>query len=163
MVTYSDAAWAVRRKGESQAGYLTCLADAESLTGQEGPLWLVSWHSGRCQRIERCSLSTEVQAAGDAQEEEEYVRLVIVDLLFQDMGNANEQIARLPGALAMDCQALFDGVSRSESSALGLSHKRSALESMTLQISLFSTKRSSAGRCSIVEEFLRRDRWCIIF
>ena len=151
VVTYSDAAWAVRRKGESQAGYLTGLADAESLTGQEGPLWLVSWHSGRCQRIARWS--AEVQAAGDAQEEEEHVRLVIVDLLFQDMVNANEQIARLPGASAIDCQALFDGVSRSESSALGLSDKRSALESMALQISLFSTKRSSAGRCSIVEEF----------
>ena len=32
----------------------------------------------------RCSLSTEAQAAGDAQDEEEYVRLVMVHLLFQD-------------------------------------------------------------------------------
>ena len=43
-----------------------------------------SWHSGRCRRISRSSVSAEVQAAGEAQEEEEHVRLVIGDLLFQD-------------------------------------------------------------------------------
>ena len=154
VVTYSDAAWAVRRKGESQAGYLTGLADAESLTGQEGPLWLVSWHSGRCQRIARWSLSTEAQAAGDAQEEEEYVRLVIVDLLFQDanMVNANEQIARLPKALvlwiARRCLTVSPGANQVHSAC---HTSPSALESMTLQISLFSTKRSSAGRCHYEE------------
>ena len=61
---YTDAAWAVRRKGDSQAGYLTCLADADDLTGQEGPLSLVSWHSGRRRRIARSAPSAEVQAAG---------------------------------------------------------------------------------------------------
>ena len=32
VVTYSDAAWDVRRKGESQSGYLMCLADVELLS-----------------------------------------------------------------------------------------------------------------------------------
>ena len=60
VVTYPDAAArAVRRKGESKAGYLTCLADAEHLTGQEGPLSLVSWDSGRCRRNPHSSLSAE--------------------------------------------------------------------------------------------------------
>ena len=107
VVAYSDAACAVRRKGESQAGNLTCLADAESLTSQEGPLSLVSWHSGRCRRIAHSSLSAEVQAAGEAQEEGECVRLVFVDLLFQDvnMWNASDQIALLPGALVLPLEA----------------------------------------------------------
>ena len=54
------------------------------------------------------------------------------------MWNANEQVALLPGALVLDCKALFDGVSRCESSALGLSDKRSAFEAMALKISLSS-------------------------
>ena len=76
---------------ESQASYLTCLADAEYLTSQEGPLSLMSWHSGRCRRIARSSLSAEVHAAGEAQEEGEYVRLVTVDLLFQDANMWNAE------------------------------------------------------------------------
>ena len=122
-----------------------------------------------------------MQAAGDAQEEGEYVRLVIVDLLFQDanMWNANQQIALLPGALVLDCMALFDDVSQSEPSALWFSDKRS-LEAMTLKISLFSTRthlcwvhseaqlaevmtKSSGPGLNIFEEFMRRDRWRIIF
>ena len=116
--------------------------------------FVVGFVAQRKMSTHRALLSVNRGAScGDAQEEEEYVRLVIVDLRFQDanMWNTNEQIARLPGAFSIDCQALFDGVSRSESSALGLSHKRSALESMALQISLFSTKRSSAGRCHYEE------------
>ena len=64
-------------------------------------------------------------------------------------GNANEQIARLPKALVMDCQALFDGVSRSESSALGLSDKRSALEAMALQISLILNEAKLSWQMSL--------------
>ena len=62
------------KKRRSQAGYRTCLADAEYLTGQEGPWSLVSWHSARCRRITCSSLSAEVQAAGEEQEKGENVR-----------------------------------------------------------------------------------------
>ena len=172
VVTYSDVAWAVRRKRESQAGYRTCLADAEYLTSQ----------GGRCRRSARNFLSTEVQAAGEAQEEGEYVRLVIVDLLFQDANkwSANEQIPLLPRALVLDCEALYDGVSRSDSSALGWADKRSTLEAMALKISLSSTgthlhwvhseaqladvmTKSSGPSRNIFAEFMKRDRWRIIF
>ena len=97
VVTYSDAAWAVRREGESQEGYLTCPAYAEHLS-------FLSWHSGRCRRIARSSLSAAARAAGEAQAVGDHVRLVIVDLLFQDANiwNANEQIALLPGTLVLD-------------------------------------------------------------
>ena len=139
--------WAAQRKGESQAGYLTCLADAEYSKGQEGPLSLVSWHSGRCRRIARSSLSADVQAAREAQEEGEDVSLVIAN-----MWNASDQGALLPRALVLDGKALFDGVSPSESSALGLSDKRSGLEAMALPFlnkntSALGSQRSSVGRC----------------
>ena len=84
VVTYSDAAWSVRGKGESQASYLTGLADAESLTGQEGPLWLVPWHRRKVSTASGAGLCQQRCKLQDAQEEEEYVRLVMVHLLFQD-------------------------------------------------------------------------------
>ena len=70
------------------------VADAEYLVGHERPL---SWHSGRCCWISRSSLAAEEQAAGEAQDEGEFVRLVLVDLLFQDatMWNADVQVAPL--------------------------------------------------------------------
>ena len=94
--------------------------------------------------------------------------------------NANEQIARLPRALVLECKALFDGVSRSESSALGLSDKCSALEAVALKISLSPTKtqlhwvhseaqladvmtESSGPDRNIFEEVMRRHRWRIVF
>ena len=54
-------------------------------------------------------------------------------------GNADEQITFLPRALILDCKALYHGVHKNESSALGLSDKRSAIEAMALKISLSST------------------------
>ena len=127
----------MRREGESEPGHLTCLADAEYLTGQEGPLSLMSWHSGGCRRIARSSLSAEAQAVGEAQEEGR-------------TRSARDREYALPrcehvelertGALVLHCEALFDGVSRSESGALGFADKRSALEAMALKISFSATK-----------------------
>ena len=53
---------------------------------------------------QRCELRVRHRKRG------EYVRLVIVDLLFQDanMWNACEQVALLPRSLVRDCKALFD-------------------------------------------------------
>ena len=64
------------------------------LKGEEGPLSLVSWSSGRRGRIAHSSLSADMHAAGGAQEEGEYVRLVIVVVLFQDANMADRTLAR---------------------------------------------------------------------
>ena len=156
LVTYSDAAWAVRRKRESQAGYLTCLADAESLTGQEGPLSLVSWHSGRCRRIARSSLWAEVQAAGEAQEEGEYVRLVILDLLFQDanMWTRTSRSHSCQGPwflIAKRCLTVSPGANQVHSachtSAQHLKPWLSRSPFPQQKLICLGSQRSSAGRC----------------
>ncbi len=82
VVTYSDAAWGCRRDGSSQGGYLCFMADREFAMGTEGPLSLLGWGSGKLTRVARSSLAAEVQAATDGQEESEFIRLVISDLLF---------------------------------------------------------------------------------
>ena len=175
VVTYSDAAWAVRRKGESQAGYPAGLADAEFLTGQKGALSLVSWHRGRCQRIGRCSLSTEAQAASEAQEEEEYVRLVIVDLLFQDANmwerkRADRTLARGHWLwIAKRCLTVSPGANQvhtaCQTSGQHLKPRLSrspCSQRSEAQLADVITTSSGPGR-TILEEFMRRDRWRIIF
>ena len=67
---------------------------------------------------------------------------MIVDLLFQDatMWKANEQIHSCQELWFWTVRLCSTGFSRSESSALGLADKRSALEAMALTISLSATK-----------------------
>ena len=130
-MTFADEVW----KEEGPAGYLICCADAEWLAGHDGPLSLVSRHSGRCRGIARSAPSVEVQAAGEVQEEGEFIRLALVNFLFEDVKNsdAGVRIALLPRALVFDCEDLCDGVSRSETSVLRLPDKGSAIEAMPFQ------------------------------
>lgn len=58
------------------------MTDVEFIHGAEGPTSPVSWNSGKLTRVARSSLSAEIQPASDAQEESEFVRLVMADLLF---------------------------------------------------------------------------------
>lgn len=63
VVIHSDAAWGCRRDGSSQGGYLCFMTDAEFAKGAEGPASLVSWNTGKFNRLARSSLAAEIQAA----------------------------------------------------------------------------------------------------
>jgi hypothetical protein len=86
-------------------------------------------------------LAAEVQAATDGQEESEFIRLVISDLLFGplDLARAQQHVLHVPGVLILDCKALWDGLARSESSALGMKDKRVAIEALALKRTLEAT------------------------
>ena len=66
---------------------------------------------------------------------------MLKDLLLgsANLGNAAEEVAQVPGALVLDCKSLFDSVGRSESSALGMSDKRAAIEALSLKRSVTAT------------------------
>ena len=57
-----------------------------------------------------------------------------------DLKKADEQIAATPGALLIDAKGVFDSVSRSESAALSMADKRSAVEGLALKESLARTR-----------------------
>ena len=135
VVCYSDAAWAVRKDGSSQSGFIVCLCDGDYLDGIEGPLSPISWGSGKTKRVCRSSLAAEIQGAGDGQEEMEFCRLLIYDILIGslDLYKANEAISQVPGVLILDCKSLYDSVKSFESSALGMSDKRAAIEALALK------------------------------
>lgn len=140
-MTYTDAAWGCRRDGSSQGVYLCFMTDAEFIHGTEGPASPISWNSGKLPRVARSSLAAEIQAATDAQEESEFARLVMADLLFgpADLKEAAEAICAIPGVLILDCKALWDSLEKSESSALGMLDKRVAIEALALKRSLIAS------------------------
>lgn len=84
------------------------MTDAEFIHGAERPASLVSWNSGKLNRVARSSLAAEIQAASDAQEDLEFVRLVMADLLFGpvDLTDAADAVCAIPGVLVLDCKAL---------------------------------------------------------
>ena len=182
VICYSDAAWAVRKDGSSQSGFIVCLCDGDYLDGIEGPLSPISWGSGKTKRVCRSSLAAEIQGAGDGQEEMEFCRLLIYDILVGslDLYKANEAISQVPGVLILDCKSLYDSVKSSESSALGMSDKRAAIEALALKRALAATntwirwvhseaqladvltKATGPGR-ELFLRFMRSGRWRLVY
>ena len=52
---------------------------------------------------------------------------------------------QIPCCLVLDCKALWDGLARSESSALGMRDKRVAIEALALKRGLASTSTDLRG------------------
>ena len=144
VVTFTDAAWKVRRDDTSQGGYLVFVTDHALMQNREAPLSLLAWQSAKLPRVCRSSSAAEVQAAGDGQEEMEFCRLLLSELLFGDiyMKEWATDCARVPGALVLDCRGVFDALDKSESSALGMRAKRSAIEALALKKGMSLSKTS---------------------
>ena len=97
-----------------------------------------------------------------------------------DLATASAQVACIPCCLVLGCKALWDGLARNESSALGMKDKRVAIEALVLKRGLSSTstdlrwvhslaqladcmtKDSEQGR-TIFLRFARTARWRLVF
>ena len=66
LVSFSDAALAVRPDGTSQGGQPHIWADKSTLDGHEIKFTIADWKSWRLKRVVRSSLSCEVQAFAEA-------------------------------------------------------------------------------------------------
>ncbi|CAK0814932.1 unnamed protein product, partial [Prorocentrum cordatum] len=182
VVGYSDAAWNVRRDGSSQGGFLIFLTDYTLMQNREAPISLLAWASAKLPRACRSSSAAEVQAASEAQEELEFCRLLLSEILLgpAPLKQWTSSCAKIPGALVLDCRGVFDALDRSESSALGMKDKRSALEALALkrgmaatstslrwchsgaQLSDCMTKNSEKARASY-NLWLQRGTWKLIY
>ena len=117
------------------------LVDGDALLNREFLTNVVTWHSGKLPGVARSSSVAEVQAACAGQEELEYVRLVVVYEVLHGafpLKQWEASCSSIPGALVMDRRGVYDAL-QSESSALGMSDKRYALEALGLKRALQST------------------------
>ena len=80
-VSFADASWANRKDFGSQCRYLCVGTERSLLDGSAAPCGPVSWHSGRCPGVARSSGSAETQAATQAQEKTEFIRLLWLEIV----------------------------------------------------------------------------------
>ena len=127
---YCDAAWATRQDNSSQGGYLIFVANETELTqGKPMPLTIVDWASRKLQRMCRSSLAAEAQSAAIAVDELEWMKVFNAAMINPLVEIESEEVLLMTGQsfLVTDAKSLYDA-SRSMSSGLKLSEKRTAIE-----------------------------------
>lgn len=107
----SDAAWATRPDGSSQGGYLQMLVPRTSFDDKEFDYSVLDWRSYKLRRISRSSLNAETQAAADAADALEYVK-VFWNLIHYPKCDVLDPMLRThaPSALVVDAKSLYDTV-----------------------------------------------------
>ena len=141
-VSFADASWANRKDFGSQCGYLCVGTERSLLDGSAAPCCPISWHSRRCPRVTPSSGSAETQAATQAQEETEFILLLWLEIAQggYDDTMIDQEISKVGGCLIIDATGVFDAIHRSESAALSMRDKRSAVEGLTLREAIGRTK-----------------------
>ena len=134
-VSFADAAWANRKDFGSQCGHLCVGTERALLDGSAAPCCPISWHSRRCPRVAHSSGSAETQAATQAQEETEFIRLLWLEIVQGGYDDTiiDQEISMVGGSLVMDAKGVFDAIRWSESAALSMQDKRSAVEGLALR------------------------------
>ena len=101
-VSFADASCANRKDFGSQCGYLCVGTERSLLDGSAASRSPISWHSCRCPRVARSS--AETQAATQAQEETEFIRLFwlgIVQRGYDDM-TIDQEFSKVGVCLIID-------------------------------------------------------------
>ena len=134
---------AVRPDGSSQDGLLVFATTTQLEKGHEAPISIMDWRSWKLTRKVRSSLAAESQAAADAVDSLNFVRLVFAECLSADGIDLRkiDEIHQLspPALLITDCKSLYDALEKNESITLGLAEKRTSIEVQATKQQLRST------------------------
>ena len=142
-IGWSDAAVGNRPDMTSTAKHIIGMTNAQMLQGVRSPVNLVSWKSGKLQRIARSSLSAEIQALSEAEQELMTCRLQWSEMLgnIPNLRRPWEIAAMIPGALVIDAKSVYDAVGKGEtaSALYSMKEKYAALELMAVVEALTAT------------------------
>ena len=129
LVAWSDASWANRRDGKSTGGFVIGLCGDGVLQGKRGHVTVISWGTNKLKRVAKSSMSAELQALANAEDELHLCRLCWAELNGHDIDlNEVDKIVRtIPGTVIIDAKSIYD-VLTSQNQPLQLAEKRSALE-----------------------------------
>jgi hypothetical protein len=128
-VAWSDASWANRKSGSSTGGYVIGMCAPEVLEGKRRHVTVVSWSTNKLKRVCRSSLSAEVQALANAEDELHLTRLAWAEIneVQFDLNDVDSVIAGVPGTVVIDAKSIYDTLT-STNQPLQLQEKRTALE-----------------------------------
>ena len=180
-IAFHDAAWAVRKDGKSQGGYIIGMGERALLQGESHAISPLQFTSRKLPRVTRSSLGCEVQSGNMCHEDLTYMRMAWTELMdgFVNLKDVRGTLRMTQATMVTDCKGLYDALARSVSAGLGADDRRSAIEALGLQQSMEEgatelrwvhseampadglTKGSCAAR-SVLADFLTRGYWRLV-
>ena len=129
----SDAAWATRQDGPSHGGHFVLLAHHKAFKDQPTTYAILDWKSCKLPRVVRSSLSAETQAAAEAADAFEHVK-VYWDLILDPHEHRLDDKLRtnLQPAMVVDAKPLYDSLKK-EALVQGAACNRTAVEQLVLK------------------------------
>ena len=136
MVAWTDAGVGNRPDMTSTGGYLIALANKSILNGVRGPITPIAWRSGKLARVAKSSLSAEVQALSEGEQELMMCRAELAELLGYalDLRRPELTTQRIEAAIIVGAKSVYDAVQKGEtaSAAYSMKEKYAALELMSV-------------------------------
>ena len=129
LVAWSDASWANRKDGKSTGGFLVGICGTDVLDGKRGHVSIVSWGTNKLKRVARSSMSAEMQALANAEDELHLCRVAWAEFNGEDVeiGDVDKTLKAYPAAIIIDAKSIYDTLT-SQTQPLQLAEKRTALE-----------------------------------
>ena len=124
-VCFTDAAVGNRPDYSSTGGYMVGLVHRSFLTGEKGIVNPIAWKSGKLARVAKSSLSAEIQALDDGEQELMYIRAEWNELLGRglDLRSPENSTAQVAAAMVVDAKSVYDAVQKGDGAAAGFSLK----------------------------------------
>ena len=114
IVCISDSGWGTRSSGESQGGYILCLAHKSILERKRAPCWIIDWASKKLRRMVRSSVAAETLAGQNGLDAIESLQALLSELLHgKSPKEFRESKPSVPSALVIDSKGFYDAVTRS--------------------------------------------------
>ena len=144
ILCWTDAAVGNRSDMSSTGGYFVGMTSKEMLNGKRGCVNPLSWRSGKLPRIARSSLSAEIQALAEGEQELMMLRTQWAEMrgIPVDLRAPHLATCQIPAAMIVDAKSVYDAVQKGEtaSSAYSMKEKYAALELMAVAENLRKQK-----------------------
>ncbi|CAE7032785.1 RE1 [Symbiodinium natans] len=135
-VCWTDAAVANREDMSSTGAYLIAATSPGILCSEAVPLSVTAWRSAKLPRVARSSLSAELQAFSEGEEELMFTRLSWAEMcgLEVHLDEPWKTFGKIVGVMVTDAKSLFDVIRKGDlnTSGLGMKDKYSTLEALSL-------------------------------
>eukprot|EP00435_Cladocopium_sp_Y103_P055859 s19_g18.t1 len=117
IVCISDSGWGTRSSGESQGGYVLCLAHKDILERKRAPCWIIDWSSKKLKRMVRSSVAAETLAGQNGLDAIEFFQALMSETLYGITPQEfRTNTPKIPSCLVIDSKGFYDAVTRSCSS-----------------------------------------------
>lgn len=117
IVCISDSGWGTRSSGESQGGYVLCLAHKDILERKRAACWIIDWSSKKLKRMVRSSVAAETLAGQNGLDAIEFFQALMSETLHGITPREfRNNTPKIPSCLVIDSKGFYDAVTRSCSS-----------------------------------------------